>query len=219
MDNLHNKEDYSKFKEFFEISQKTIEFNKSLNWDNSIKNVYLATTISELIEVYKIRSQIYKKMGYSVEFKDIINGLNFDKYDTHSAILYTKRDGKVTGTCRLIFDIDKNLPLDKKYSLNFLREQNKTLVELSRLVIKQENKGLSQEPRLLVKGSYIVMKLNNISTLTSVMVKEHFRYYKKFGGFKEEDKIDSFGKIKQPFIITSWDIKDVSPFFTKLFLR
>ena len=211
--------DFSAFKEFFEISQKAIEFNKNLVWDSGIKNVYLATTISELVEVYKLRSKIYNNMGYSVEYPDAIDGLSFDSLDTHSAILYTKKDNKITGTCRLIFDIENKLPIDNMFKVDFLRDNQKKLVELSKLVIDNQNKTLSQEPRLLVKGTYEIMQLNGKNMLVSLMIKEHYRYYKKFGGFKLNGEIKNLGKIDKAFSFVTWDILEVSHYFKKLFLN
>jgi len=216
-ENLYSK-DYSKFKTFYEISHDAIEFNKKLNWSSSIKNVYLATTISELIEVYKLRSKVYKQMGYNIEYPDIIGGLNFDTYDTRSAILYTKRDDKINGTCRLIFDSSDKLPIDKFFSVDFLRDNNKNLVELSRLVIDNQNRSLSQEPKFLTKGTYEIMNLNNKDTLVSLMIKEHYRYYKKFGGFKIKANIENLGKIDRSFSFVTWNTLEVTDYFKRLFL-
>jgi len=200
------------------IIYKTIEFNKKLVWSNDEKNVSLATTPEALIEIYKLRSQVYSKLNYDKEFPDSINGLNFDVYDTHSAIIYTKSNNRITGTCRVIFDSDKKLPMDKNFSLDYLRDKKKKLAELSRLMITPENKGLSQEPKLLTKGAYLVMKKNERTTLMSVMVHAHFKLYDRFGGFNIEDELKDYGNLSTPFIITSWEVARISPFFKRAFL-
>jgi hypothetical protein len=205
-------------KKLCNIIQKTIIFNKKLVWDGSLKYIALATTVDRLIEIYVLRSKVYREMGYNNEFPEIIKGLNFDEHDINSAILYTTKEGVVRGTCRIIFDSSKKLPLDKNYSLDSMRNEDNHLAELSRLMIDSDTKGLSQEPKWLTKGAYLVMKYNKMTTLMSVMVEEHFRLYMKFGGFKIEDKVKSYGSLNKPFIITSWQIEKISPFFKRAFL-
>ncbi len=201
-----------------QIINNTIKFNRKLVWYTDEKNIFLATTAEALIEIYKLRSQVYSKLNYNKEFPDTINGLNFDLYDEYSAIIYTKSKGRITGTCRVIFDSHQKLPMDKNFSLDYLRCKNKKLAELSRLMIESETKGLSQEPKLLTKGAYLVMNKNTRTTLMSVMVEEHFKLYDKFGGFSIENKLQSYGSLGIPFIITSWEIAEVSSFFKRAFL-
>jgi len=201
-----------------QIIHNTIEFNKKLVWSNDEKNVSLATTPEVLIEIYKLRSQVYSKLNYDKEFPDSIKGLNFDSYDEHSAIVYTKSNKRITGTCRVIFDSDKKLPMDKNFSLDYLRDKKKRLAELSRLMITSETKGLSQEPKLLTQSAYMVMKKNESTTLMSVMVHEHFKLYDRFGGFNIEGELKNYGNLSTPFIITSWEVARISPFFKKAFL-
>lgn len=200
------------------IIQKTLYFNRCLFWDSNVKNIALVKTEEELLEIYVLRSKIYAQLHYDKEFPDKIKGLNYDTYDTRSAILYTQSNAEITGTCRIIIDVDKKLPLDKNFSLDYLRQKDKKLAELSRLIIDKKIDGLGQEPRLLTKGAYLVMKYNALTTLVSVMIAEHFKFYDKFGGFKIEDKIEAYGNIGTSFIITSWDIAKISKFFKKVFL-
>ena len=207
-----------KYKELERTIERALSFNHSLVWDNNTKNIFLASTPEDLIGIYALRSKIYAELAYDKEFPDTIKGLNFDSYDEHSAILYTKREGKITGTCRVIFDLNNALPMDKNFPLNYLRNKGEKLAELSRLMIDNKEKGLSQEPKYLTKGAYLVMQKNDLTTLMSVMVEEHFKLYDKFGGFKIEEKIESYSDLGLPFIITSWNISEVSLFFKKIFL-
>ena len=215
----HSIETKSKdIRNIIEIMYRTLEFNKSLKWDKNVKSVSLVTTAKDLIEIYQLRSKIYKEMHYDREFPDPIEGLNFDLYDVHSAIVYSKSKEGITGTCRIIFDSTENLPLDKNFSLDYLRAKGKKLAELSRLIIDRQTKSLSQEPRLLTLGAYTVMKKNAMTTLVSVMVEEHYKFYQKFGGFSVEERLQTYGSLETPFIITSWEIAEISNFFKKLFL-
>lgn len=200
------------------LIQDTLSFNRSLLWDTNTSNVFLVNTAEELIEIYKLRSKIYKQMGYDEEFPDSIEGLNFDFHDKHSAILYTKNSVCIIGTCRIIFDRTRKLPMDKNFSLDYLRTKDNKLAELSRLMIHSPIQGLGQEPKYLTQGAYLIMQKNQLTTLMSVMVEEHYKLYSKFGGFKVEKKVKSHGKLKSPFIITSWQISEISSFFKKVFL-
>jgi len=201
--------------QFFDIVSKTIEFNKSLKFPN-LDGVYLATDSQTLLEIFIMRSKVYNQLGYTKLYPDTIKGFNFDTYDTHSAILYTKYQDKITGTCRLIFDIDGNLPMDKIYPLSNIRDKNIKLAELSRLMINKTTPGLGQEPKLLTKASYEVMRLNGITI--SAMIPQHYRFYKNFGGFEIKDRLPKYGNIEQEFLITTWEIKEVSNYFKRLIL-
>ncbi len=204
----------------FSIATNALSFNKKLSLENCNNNIFFTTTLDELLEVYKLRSKVYAKLQYSNEFPDLIGGLNFDAYDEHSAIIYTKKNGKMSGTCRLIFDHNEHkLPIDKHYSLEYLRQEGKRLAELSRLVIEHENKSLNQKFKLLTQGVYCTMINNDITDTVSVMSEEHYKWYDKFGGFSIEERFESYGNIGKPFIITSWDAAKISDFFKRVFLK
>jgi hypothetical protein len=157
-------------------------------------------------------------MGYNKEFPDHIEGINFDYYDEYAAVLYTQTNGKLTGTCRVIFDSEYKLPIDKNFSLDYLRVHENKLAELSRLMIEDETKGLNLEFKHLTIGVYMVMLVNNHTTLMSVMKEEHFSLYEKFGGFGKEASLQTYGDIESPFIITAWEVLKISKFFKKIFL-
>jgi len=99
------------------IVHKSILFNQKLYKKSDLVGVSLATSVEDLIEIFMLRSEVYREMNYSSEFPERIQGLDFDEYDSRSAIIYTKKKGVITGTCRLIFDsLEKKLPIDKKYN-------------------------------------------------------------------------------------------------------
>ncbi len=207
-----------------QLQKLALDLEEILNFQQSLKfpklaNIYLASNRKELIEIFTLRSRVYKQMGYDKEFPSFIEGLDYDNYDKSSAILYTKNNSKVTGTCRIIIDSIKKIPLDKNFSFDTFRKQSKTLAELSRLIIEKQNNGLGQEPKLLTKGTYHLLKVNNISTLVSVMKEENFKFYKNFGGFRNIHKFKTYGNLKEPFIVTSWEIAEVSKYFKRFFLN
>jgi len=149
----------------------------------------------------------------------MIKGLNFDDYDENSAILYAKVDGIVTGTCRVIFDSDKKLPIDSHFPLDYLRTENKTIAEISRATIKHNSTGLNQEFKWLTKGVYLISIKNSITKTVSALKNEHLKLYSKFGGLSVEKNFEIYGGLPNPSIVTVWDVLKISNFFKRAFLE
>ena len=201
------------------IIEESTSFNRKLSWDNDHKNLKLTTTAEELINVFKLRSAVYATKGYQREFKDEIEGLNFDTYDTHSAIFYYQSENEISGSIRLIFDDKHFLPTEKNISLDYLREHK--LCELSRQVVKQSDKGLGLEFKNFYKGIYELAMHNpdKINLILASITSDHYTLYEKFGGMKIEKELDSYGNLDKAILVLSWDIAQVSAFFKKCFLR
>ncbi len=157
-------------------------------------------------------------MGYQKEFPDSLPNMNFDFYDLNSAIIYNLTNNEITATCRLIFDSDKKLPIEEKLDLSSIRNKFQNIAEVSRLMVKKEQKGLNLDFKYLTLGIYNIITNNNLDASISVILKEHFRLYGKFGGFNIEKELESYGNLNAPFIITSWNPYEVSNFFRKAFL-
>lgn len=204
-----------------EVIDETISFNKQISWDNKDKNLSLTTTAEELVDVFKLRSDIYTNMNYQKEFPDFIEGLNFDSYDKNSAILFYKSNNQITGSIRIIFDSKQNLPSDDKYCFDYLRKQKKQICELSRLVVKQNNKGLGQEFKNLFKGVYQISEDHNnqIDLSLFCVTKEHYKLYSKFGGISIEKDLEDYGNLINSFFILSWQSSLSSKYFQKVFLK
>jgi hypothetical protein len=198
------------------IIKNSIKFNQKLYDIGTLDGVSLATTVEDLMEIFALRSKVYKEIGFLVEFSDGINGLDYDEYDEHSAIIYSRREG-ITGTCRLIFDSDKKLPIDKHISVDYLRNQNINLAESSRVIIKDSD-GLKPEFKLLTKDSYRILSAYNLNAV-SATTQEHIKLYQNFGGLTVEKKIQNYGKIPREFFLTRWKTTEISPFFRRIFLR
>jgi len=200
------------------IINNSIKFNQGLYNIGTIDDVSLATTIEDLIEIYMLRSRVYTEINYTKEFPEVIKGLNFDEYDEHSAILYSKRGDKITGTCRLIFDLpNKKLPIDKNFSLDYLRNKDRILGEASRVII-QNRKGLKQEFKLLTIDSYKILNSYQMDVV-SVMTQEHIKLYKNFGGLTIEKKFQNYGTLQKEFFLTLWQTSKISPYFKRIFLK
>ena len=196
-----------------------ISFNKSLVFPNENKNLHLATTAEDLIDVFKLRSDVYTQINYQDEFPDTIEGLNFDKYDSNSAILFYRNDNNITGTIRIIFDSQNQLPSEDKFSFDDFRYSNNIISEISRLIVQKETKGLSLEFKYLVCAIYKIFVQNNVNMPFLAIVNNHYKLYSKFGGMKVIDTIQDYGKLGHSVLILSWDLSKVSNFFKKAFLN
>lgn len=86
-------------------------------------------------------------------------------------------------------------------------------------MIINNNSGLNLDFKKLTLGIYLVLIQNDLKATISVISKDHFKLYSKFGGFKIEKDLSSYGKLNSNFVITSWDISNVSKFFKKAFLK
>lgn len=199
--------------------EETVAFNKKLNFPNENKNLHLTTTAEELIEVFKLRSEVYTQINYQDEFPDTIEGLNFDKYDSNAAIIYCKFNNSVTATTRLIFDSHNKLPSERKFSLDAFRENYNTIGELSRLIVKKESKGLSLEFKNIMCAIHLLFMHNDIDLTFLSIIKEHYKLYDKFGGSKIIHDFDQYGDLGHPVYLLSWNPSLVSPFFKKAFLN
>jgi hypothetical protein len=201
-----------------EIIEESIAFNKKLNFEHYNKNLKLTTTAEDLIQVFALRSEVYASIHYQDEFPDTIEGLNFDSYDTHSAIMYYKNNNVVTGSMKVIFDKGR-LPSEEKFSFDYLRKEYTQLVELSRFVVKNETQGLNQEFKYLFAGVHSLFTHNEIDLVLSSIRQEHYKMYTKFGGTNIEAELKGYGKVTVPFLVISWNPSNSSKFFQKAFLH
>ena len=202
-----------------QIIDKTISFNRSIEFDESSNNLFLTTSAEMLVDVFKLRSDVYSAIpGYQDEFPDVIEGLNFDKFDKHSAIVYYKKGSKITATTRLIFDIGNLLPSEEKYSFDKFRKQYK-IGEVSRLMIHNDRQCSGQEFKYLTLGIYKIYLNSDVEILMSGIKQEHYKLYSKFGGFKIEKELNNYGNLDLNALILSWDPSKISNFFKKVFLN
>jgi len=197
----------------------TISFNKTIVFPNENKNLHLANTAEDLIDVFKLRSDVYTNINYQDEFPDTIEGLNFDEYDCNSAILFYKAEQQVTGTIRIVFDSSKKLPSEDKFSFNDMRDKYNIITEISRLVIYKETQGLSLEFKYLFSGLHNIFMNNDLDIILSGLKEEHYKLYSKFGGVNILKNLNSYGSFEIPCLILSWDPSQVSNFFKKAFLK
>lgn len=202
-----------------EVIDESLSFNRKLNWNNRGQNIQLIASAEELIEVYQLRSDVYTKIGYQKECPDAIEGLNFDIFDKNSAILYCSNEKQLTGTIKVIYDGVNKLPSEQKISFDYLREDHKQIVELSRFVVQNSAKGLNQEFKNLFAGVYFLYKDNDIDLVLSSIRKEHYKMYTKFGGVNIEKELEAYGFVDTEFLVLSWNPDEVTQFFKRAFLK
>lgn len=203
---------------FEKVLDEVITFNRKINWESNCESLKLVTTAEEFVKICNLRSEIYGNLGYQKEFPDFLPNMNFDFFDLNSAIIYNLTNNEITATCRLIFDSSKKLPIEEKLDLSSIRAKFQNIAEVSRLMVKKEQKGLSLDFKYLTMGIYNIITNNNLDASISVILKDHFKLYGKFGGFNIEKELESYGNLNAPFIITSWNPYEVSNFFRKAFL-
>lgn len=201
------------------VIDETISFNKNLNWSYEGDNLKLTKTAEELIEVFKLRSDVFTEINYQNEFPDTIEGLNFDKFDTSSAVIYCQNNKEVTATIRLIFDSDNGLPSEDKTKFNDMRKQYNKIGEISRNIVKYRGKGLNQEFKYLMCGIYNVFTNNNIDIALSGIKKEHLKLFKKLGGVDIYKEMQGYGSLQVPVLIISYNPNFASDFFKRAFLN
>jgi hypothetical protein len=197
----------------------TIAFNKRLTYPKDIKNIQLVTNAEDLIDVFKLRSHVYTEINYQSQFPDTIEGLNFDVYDSHSAVLAYKTNNTMTATAKLIFAKDYELlPSEKNFNLSHIRKEYNKIGEIARLIVKNEKKGLSFEFKYLLAGIYHVFVNNDINMTISCIKKEHTKLYEKFGGGDIVESTDNFATLGVPINILKWNPAESLPYFHKLIL-
>lgn len=201
-----------------EVIEETITFNKSLNWDDTTENLFLTTTAEDLLDVYRLRSQVYTEINYQKEFSDSIPGLNFDKFDKTSAIIFHKHKNEISGTCRLIYDSKNKLPSENKFSFDNQRNNFNKIGEISRNVVRSRDKGLNLTFKYLMRGIYYALNLNKVDLSLFSIKEDDLKLFSKFGGIEVIKELNAYGEVKKKFLIVSWESEKTSTFFKKIFL-
>ena len=202
-----------------EVIEESILFNQKLSWENLNNNLRLVSSAEDLIEVFKLRSDIFHSVGYGNVFSDAMEGLNFDIFDKNSAIIYYTSQNEVTATVRLIFDSEQKLPCDNILSFDNLRKQYNTIGELSRNAIKRQSSKLNLEFKYLMSGIHNVFSNNDIDITVSGIKSDNYKLCSKFGGVEILKDLGLFEKTNEESMIISWDLSKKSKFFDKAILN
>ena len=202
-----------------EIVEECTAFSHRINWEDYHPSLGIARSAEDLIEIFKLRSDVFIDTKLDHEFPDPIKGLNFDDYDKHSAILFYKNEGVCTGTCRLIFDKKGViLPSEEKCSFNEIRKDYKQIGELSRNVIRHKNQGLNMEFKYMMGGIYHLFMQNDIDLTIFSTMRDYYKLFNKFGGTQIIDDVEVYGELDIPSLIVTWNPQEVSKFFKRTIL-
>lgn len=201
-----------------EIVEETVSFNRSINWQEIFPALKLLQNPEELIDIYKLRSDVYGQMGYHTEFPDPIESLNFDIFDKTSAIVYYERNKEITATCRLIFDSQNKLPSEEKFSYDEYRKKYKVIGEISRNMVRNRM-GLNREFKYLMAGMHTIAKHNKLDMFYSVILKDHLSLFKKFGEVEVIKEFESYGTFNQNFVIIQGNPQNESNIFERSILK
>lgn len=180
-------------------------------------NLFLATTENEILEIMKLRSKVFTQLDYNEEFPEEIEGLNFDDFDENSLVFAYRRKNQITGTMRVILDINQNLQSDEKVCLDSLRKEN-TLGELSRLAVALEFQKSGVEFKNLFSAAYQIAIKTNINKYILGILEEHKYMYEKFGNVQTLYE-GNYGEINLDCTIISWDVQNPSTYFQKIILK
>lgn len=203
------------------IIDESISFNRKLQFQTVSKNLFLIKNAEDLIDVFKLRSDVYINYGYNNEFPDMIEGLSFDEYDSHSAIIFYKnKEEKITGSVRLIIgNENKKTPTENKVCFKELKQNDSLIAEISKLVVNSRRNGLALEFKYLMQGAYTLFSQNNINTVISAIKTSDLKLYEKLGTVEIIKELTSYGKIMEPFSVISYDTDSVTKFSKKAILK
>ncbi len=193
----------------------TLKLSEKSKWKSQNKYIDIVRSKKDVIDIFKLRSRIYKEVGYNVEFPEEIEGLIYDDSDKRSILFLSRNENKqIVGSIKLTLDKKcKILPSEDKYLFNHIREKY-NVAELGKQVIETRNRG-KLTYKYLYSAVYNFAISNNIDTLVGSFKKDHLKLYRKFGGIKIEKEIKSYGNINLDFYIISWNLHKVSDFFKR----
>lgn len=201
-----------------DIIVQSIKLNSSQKWIPYDK-IDLIRTPEDMLALMRLRSEVYAPLpGYSEEFPNYISNMLFDDFDKSSIIFIHKRGDDITGSIRIVLDNENGLPTEEKFSFDYLRNDH-NIAEFSRQVIHPDYQNKGTEFRKFYSASYGWALMNGIDMFLAGIDREHLKLYQKFGGINVEQELDGYGMIKRPFLITSWDISQISPYFRKTVLK
>ncbi|HHV36140.1 MAG TPA: GNAT family N-acetyltransferase [Syntrophomonadaceae bacterium] len=107
-------------------------------------------TLKEKEDVFRLRYRVFcleKKWLNPEEYPD---GKETDEYDQHSVHFLAQNDtGKIVGTARAIFPSELGLPVLNNFTDIAIPDHVERYVELSRLIVAKETRGLTATIGLL----------------------------------------------------------------------
>lgn len=226
--NINHAINSSTKKKLMEILYYSTLLNQETLFDKNLIGIAnIAKKPEEIIEIMKLRYNVYKELGYNKEFNTEIPGLDFDRFDKNSIFVIYSRNNEITATTRIIKDTVEGLLSEKKYDLktgfNEIRIENwlehKKIAELSRTVIKPEYQKSGIEFRSMFSDLYNIGKSTDIGNYLMVMPKDMYHALYEKCGMEIIKEIENYGNIDKQSVIIKWDINNINPFFKRIILK
>jgi len=150
--------------------------------------IKIANTLEEREAVFRLAYQVYLEKGY---IKENTNKWLLHPFDTsQETVIFIVQDTNknIAGTVTLVFDSYRKLPADKIYKdeLNSLRQSNKKIIEISRLVISPDYRN-SREVLVLL-FNYLAIYSHHVKNYDNLVIEvnpRHKEYYKSILCFEE----------------------------------
>lgn len=180
------------------------------------KKIEMLTNEKDLINSYFLRSYVYNLAGYDSEFRESVEGLEFDKFDSSSISFGYIHDGEMVGSIRIALDGTLGFPSEKYCpEIANLREDS-SIAEISRTVILPEfrnNLGILFEQ---IIASIQFARLNGIDKVFYGSPKPIMEMYEKHvgGSIRLRDNVQ-YGNLKERLYFRAVDVNNLSPKFEK----
>ncbi len=150
--------------------------------------IKVANTLEEREAVFKLGYQIYLEKGFIDENPQEWLVRNYDASSETVILNVQDKSKNIVGSVTLVFDGDCNLPAEKMYreEIKTLQDNGRKLVEISRLVIKPDNRNSKEI--LLLLFNYLAIYCYHVKNYTCLTVQvnpRHKTFYKSLLGFEE----------------------------------
>ena len=171
----------------------------------------IARTPDEISEIVDFRKNFY------FEDRPAVHEFHEDGYDSQGIVLYVRDSNeKIVSSARLLFDTSFGFPEEDIFpsSVNELRQEGKTLMELGRLVILESRKTWL---RKYYKAVYDIAEQLDVDYILMVMKHRNYNSHKNVMNLipLSDDMGKSWDDEAADLCLVAWDLKGNQPEFFK----
>ncbi len=167
--------------------------------------IRMAKTEEELERIFRLRYQVYHRVGFTPENPQGILKDNYDQFSTNFYALRTQTH-EVVGAVRLVHQSEIGLPCEELFDLSFLKEKGGGVGEGSMRVTLPNH---SQSNYLLIHAVLYYMDLLGLTYLVAMVDPEHLDFYYKLG-MHQYGEIKYYEKVDMPAAFVFVDLKDLA---------
>ena len=156
--------------------------------NSEVLKVKIANNLEERESVFKLAYQVYLDKGYINKNSNEWLVYPYDTNENTAILIVQDAQKNVVGSITILFDGTCKLPADKIYKneLTILRNSNKKIAEISRLVISPAHRNSKNILVLLFNYTAIyTLHVKHFSDLIIEVNPRHQEYYKSILGFEE----------------------------------